>query len=1047
MVALYRSGRQAEALEVYRDTRRVLVDELGLEPSRELQALETAIIGQDPALVVQPEPPGRAPTDRSPQLPGPLRPVPPYPFVGRTDELATLSGLVPLAEGKGRRVALVSGEAGSGKSRLARELAHAAAAEGVLVLYGACDAVVRVPYRPFIEALDHLVEVTEVDALRADIGAAGGELVRLLPALAQTVGELTGPIVADPDTERHRLHTSVTDLLICASRRQPLLLILEDGHWADTPTLLLLRHLARAAMDARLLVLATFRDTEAEVPAGLADALAELRRSDGVVRIRLAGLGEEDVAKFVEGSAAGEIDVTPPGLAHALRDLTEGNPFLLCEVWRALVETGTLRIGGGAVRLARPLDEFAAPESVREIVSQRLSRLPERTRDLLGLAAVAGPAFEFDILRRAAPADLEPLHALEPAERSGMIETIPSPRLAYRFTHELVRRALVDGLTSVRRAELHLGVAEALEAAEKPRSGRALANLAHHFAVAAPVGGRERAVDYNLLAANAATVALAFDETAARLQTALAIGIDDEHRRAATQLDLGTAAFRAGRSLDSLQPFRDAAEIGRRLGDAELLAHAAIGLERACWRGRLGDEGAIELLEAASAALPDDESALRVRVLAGLGRALALCGDHRGSALVGARAIGMARRIDDPGSLATALVYTAWAHSCPSFEIEMVTESRDLAGEIGDVETQADATVLRVAALAARGEIEAARRQLSQAIEMARRVRQPFLLYASEQHASAIALLEGRLVEAETAAERSRDWGRLLTGADPAGAYGIQIFGIRREQGRLNEFGSAARVMASSQVHGAWRPALAALLAELGMDEDVGRELAQVRLEGLDRLRGSVWIASLTYLADACSAIGDDAVAALVYPELAAFAGTNLVVGYSVSLLGAADRYLGMLAATLQDTERARLHFDAALELNRRMGATTWLAHTCYEYGRLCQAHEDWETAEPLLAEAASLAEWVGMPALLDRIRALSPTQARRRALPHGLSEREAEVLRLVSQGLSNREIGAALSISVHTAANHVRSILRKASCANRTDATSFAHRHGLAET
>src|SRR3954451_2020026 len=199
-------------------------------------------------------------------LPGPLRLTSTFPFVGRTAELETLRTLMPRAAGEGRRIVLLGGEPGSGKSRLVREFATEGAADGALVLYGACDAVVRTPYGPFVEALDHLARVTERADLRAALGTMGGELTRLLPDLPARVGDLPGPVSADPDTERHRLHTAVADLLTATGRRRPVLLVLEDGHWADAPTLLLLRYLARAAANARLLLLATLRDGDPDVP-------------------------------------------------------------------------------------------------------------------------------------------------------------------------------------------------------------------------------------------------------------------------------------------------------------------------------------------------------------------------------------------------------------------------------------------------------------------------------------------------------------------------------------------------------------------------------------------------------------------------------------------------------------------------------------------------------------------------------------------------------------------------------------------------------------
>ncbi|MGA2322022.1 MAG: AAA family ATPase [Solirubrobacteraceae bacterium] len=980
-------------------------------------------------------------------LPGPLSLPPTSPFVGRSAELAALRALVPRESGERGRLALVGGEAGSGKSRLVGELAHEVASEGVLVLYGACDAVVQTAYRPFAEALDQLARSTDPDVLRADLGSAGGELTRLVPDLPARVAGLEAPIVADPDTERHRLHTSVTDLLAGAGRRQPLLLVIEDGHWADTPTLVLLRHLARATTEARVLVLATFRDTEADVPAELADALADLRRLDDVVRLHLGGLTEDDVGEFVR-RAGGEIDPAEPELSRAIRDLTEGNAFLLCELWRALVETDAFAIEQGTLRLTRPLQEIATPQSVREVVSQRLMRLDPTTRDLLELAAVAGPEFELDVLRRAAPVELERIDALEPAMRAGVIEELPYPALAYRFTHELVRRALYDRLSVLRRAELHLRIAEALESVDRPRRGRVLADLAHHFAAAAPIGGAAQAVEYNLLAAKAASAALAYDETTARLRTALEMGIDDERWRAEILLDLGTALFRAGRSLESLQAFRQAAEIARDLGEGELLAGAAIGFETACWRPGLTDQGARELLEEASAALGREDSRLRVGLFASLARALEFEGNSDRAAVAREEAIAMARRIDDRPGLATVLMGVYWARATTSLAeaLKMLGEARDLAEEMGDVEGQAEATQWRVSAWMALGEIVPARKELAIALEMAQSTRQPFMLHVTEHYRSALALLEGHLAEAEAAAERSREWGQLLAGRDASGVYGIQMFGVRREQGRLAELAPVIRVLAAADREGgAWRPGLAAMLAELAMEEQVRGELDRVRAEGLEPLREGLWLASLTYLADAASAIAHEEVASLVYPMLAPLAGTNVMIGHGVACYGAADRYLGMLAATLGDTDSAASHFEAALRLNRQMGATTWLAHTAYEYGRMLFGQGDRGLGEQLLAEAALLAETVGMPTLLARARALAPASSS--PLPDGLSIRELDVLQLVARGLSNREIGATLFISEHTAANHVRSILRKTACANRTEATAYAYRRGLAQS
>ena len=985
------------------------------------------------------------------ELPSTLRLTPSFPFVGRASELAALRRLIPGEGDEGRRVALLGGEPGAGKSRLVRELAREAARAGAHVLYGACDAVVRTPYRPFADALRELARAADPGDLRADLGAGGGELTRLVPELTARVGPLPEPVAADPDTARHRLHVAFAELLAAVGRRRPVVLIVEDGHWADPPTLVLLRHLARSAGDARMLLLATFRDSDADVPAELAEALADLRRAEDVVRLRLGGLTDQEVALFVQGAAGGDLGAALPEIARTITELTRGNAFLVTELWRALVETGGIEVHDGVARLTRPPAELGTPESVREVTSRRLARLAEPTTELLELAAVAGPEFDLAVLRAASGLDRGRLGAaVEEARASGMLEDVASPALRYRFTHELVRRALYDRLGALPRAELHLRVGEAIEAAGGAPSGRALADLAHHFAAAAALGDTARAVDYNVRAARAAMTALAYDEAADRLRTALELGVEPAAERARVRLELGWAHHRAGRTLDALDAFRGAARLARELRDADMLGQAAFGFEEACWRPGIADEGAVELLEEAAAALGEQDSELRVGVLGGLARALAFRGEHERGMTVRGDAIAMARRLGDRRGLATVLMRSYWARGTTSVEdiLAMLTEARDLAIDLGDIEVEVEAMSWRVAALMSLGDLAAAERETAAVLARAGQLGQPFLVHVAEHYASAIALSRGRLDEAEASAERSRAWSRLLTGRDPSGIYGIQMFSIRREQGRLGELLPPIRLMAAEDRDGpAWRPGLVALLAELGLEDAARRELARIRANGLDALRDALWLGSLIYLADAATALGDEDVAALVLPELRPYAGSVVMIGHGVAFYGAADRHLGMLAATLGEWDLAERHFETALARNRALGADTWQAHTLAEYGRARLARgarDDGRDAAALLAEAARLAERIGMPTLLTRVRALGAAPAVAPHAPDGLSAREVDILRLVARGLSNREIGRELFISEHTAANHIRSILRKTSCANRTEAAGYAHRHGL---
>jgi DNA-binding CsgD family transcriptional regulator len=984
--------------------------------------------------------------DHGTALPGPLRLSPAFGFAGRTQELATLRALLPRTAGEVRRVAFVAGDPGSGKSRLVRELAHDVAREGAIVLYGDCDAVVASPYGPFAAALEHLVRHTDPETLRRHLGAEDAELTRLLPELSIHIGEL--PPASDADTGRHRLHTAVTDLLVGISSESPLLLVLEDVHWADPPTLQLLRHLVRSGASARMLLVATFRDADADLPAELADALVDVYRTEGVTRIRLGRLSEDELAEFVRLATGVDPDTE---LRSELDGLTGGNAFLVTELWRELVDSAAIEIGPSTARLARPAAELGAPTTVREVVNQRLSRLSAEAKTLLELAAVAGAELELDTIRRTAVVPEAALAAaVDEAVDSGLLLEEPGHRLAYRFTHELMRRAITDRLSASRTADLHLAVAEALEEHRQHGDSRAvLAALAHHYAAAAPVGGIQRAVDYNLLAAESAVGALAFGEAADRFGVALELGVRDPEERGEVMLHLGDAYHRAGNADRALEAFADTAELARTLGEPELLARAAIGFEEACWRPAIHEMNTVELLEEAAAALGRDDSELRARVLGGLARALELRGDWGPAALARDESVAMSRRRRDRRTLGATLVTSYWSRGNSTNEEvnRMLVEAREIGRELADPELEGEALSWLVPSYVVLCDHDAARESLRLLFAVAKRLSEPFRLHVAEHNASALALADGDLTAAELAAARSHEWSRLLTGRDPSGIYAIQMFSIRREQGRLGEVAPVVRLLAAETRDGAWRPGLAALLAELGMETEARRELRRIVAEGLDVLRPSLWLTSLVYLADTCAALGDADAAELLYPELAVYAGGNVMIGHLVACYGAMDRYLGMTAAVLGDWDRAEEHFQAALALNSRLGARTWLAHTAYAHARMLLERgksDDRSAAREQLGVALGLAQEIGLPSLVRRAVQLDAGAEPATAPPDGLSPRELQILVELTRGRSNREIGQALHISEHTAANHVRSILRKTRCANRTEAAGYAIRRGL---
>jgi len=577
MLALYRSGRQAEALEAYRDAHTAL-DELGLEPSARLKDLERLILTQDASLELRPT--SLFATDRVP-VPGPLVPTPPFAFVGRTPELAALrSALAQARDGEGG-VVLLGGEAGGGKTRLIRELAHGAADDGVLVCYGCSDAAVVTPYQPLREWLGFLVRTCEPEVLGECLGSTGGELARLVPE----VGGLTTrplPPPRDPESDRFALHGAVTELFAKLSRLQPVLLAADDVHWADGETLQLLLRLARFAPEARVLIVAAFRDRSEDTNPQFPDRLAELERLDGTTELALGNLSTDEIGEFIGGSANADASYE---LVAAIEGLTDGTPLLLCELWRELRDSDAVEVTRTA-RLTKPLSELRGPDRVRDGVRLRLSRLGAETVALLELGAVAGPQFELKVV--AAAAGVEPAAlagSAEEAVRSGIIEELPDPALAHRFTHELVRRAVYDRLTGLRRAELHLRVGEALECLYSAELEQVVPELAHHFTLAASVGGSERAVEYNLRAADAAVASAALEDAAASLARALAVGVADRRERVRVQIELAWLLAESGQTTEARSVLAKALRGAVKIGERGLEAQARVMQAWPDWLG------------------------------------------------------------------------------------------------------------------------------------------------------------------------------------------------------------------------------------------------------------------------------------------------------------------------------------------------------------------------------------------------------------------------------------------------------------------------------
>jgi class 3 adenylate cyclase len=356
-------------------------------------------------------------------LPARLDVAPLLGLVGRDEELVVVGQSLKAVQAHERRVLLLGGEAGIGKTTLIARLASDAHANGAAVLYGRCDEDLGIPYQPWSEALGHLIEHATPELLRNHVSVYGGDIARLVPALQRVISDAPAPTRSDAEVERYELFASVVGLLKLIAESTTLLIVLDDLHWADKQTLLLLRHLVAHTTTERVLVIGAYRDGELTETHPLSDALAALRRESGVERITLRGLHDADTVALVEAAVGDEVDDAGVRLAHALYRETDGNPFFTIEVLRHLMESGVLvkETNGGRSPTVN-LTDVGLPESVREVIGHRVRRLGEATHAVLSQAAVIGRDFDLDLLATTTERSHdELLDLLEPAAAAGVV--------------------------------------------------------------------------------------------------------------------------------------------------------------------------------------------------------------------------------------------------------------------------------------------------------------------------------------------------------------------------------------------------------------------------------------------------------------------------------------------------------------------------------------------------------------------------------------------------------------------------------------------------
>jgi DNA-binding SARP family transcriptional activator/energy-coupling factor transporter ATP-binding protein EcfA2 len=494
------AGDRAEALRAYERCRRLLAEELGVDPSPELEAAYLDLLRAEPAARHDQQPTSG---ETTPTPTGSL-------FVGRGSELKRLQAAWADASVGQRRLVVVTGEAGIGKSRLAAELAGLAEREGATVLVGRCEERSGVSYLPLRAALGRYLTAYPPDRLQALIRPHGGQVVRLWPELARRLPDLPGPTRDTPETERYLLFEAVTGLLDAMAADGPVLLMIDDLHLADEPSLSLLRHLAQAARPGALLILVNARDDQ-EPRAELASALADLLRVPGVEQLPLAGLASSEVAAMAEAAVGRPLGPGGLVLGQVLRERTGGNPFFVEELLRHLAETAALAGADIAQAVTGPAGEV--PDSIRLIVGRRLAQLSGTVEQVVDLAAVIGHEVDLAVLARVVDLGYDDLvGAVEAAAQAKLLEERPGVPGRYVFRHAIVRDHIYSGLPAARRALLHHRVGEALE---RLGGTARLGDLADHFALG-PDWDAAKAAGYAQRAGDQAFEQLLYEEAAGR---------------------------------------------------------------------------------------------------------------------------------------------------------------------------------------------------------------------------------------------------------------------------------------------------------------------------------------------------------------------------------------------------------------------------------------------------------------------------------------------------------------------------------------------------
>ncbi len=888
--------------------------------------------------------------------------------MGRARELEQLDRALDGAlAGRGGLV-LLTGEPGIGKTALAREFVEHAATRGATWAWGSCwDGGGAPAYWPWVQVGRALARHADRSSLGDALGAGAPWIAGLLPELADTLGAPAQPSELDSDQARFRLFDALATLLATVAEQRPLVVVLDDLHWADASSLLALEFVARALPDVPLLAIAAYRHAEAHARPELSTALGGLVRA--ATRLPLVGLGRDEVGQLAAARAHGlggaDSEPIPPRLVTAVHAASAGNPFFVDELVQLLAAQGRLHDGRAA---ERPLP---LPDGVRDAIRRRLAPLEASVVRALSAAAVVGGEFSLQTLASVlddAPATV--LDCLDLPLRGGIINVAGDPG-RFTFAHALVRDTLVEGLGAARRAQLHRLAAEALELTYRDDLEPHLAEIAHHFLQAATEGGAERAVDYAARAAQRAVGQFANEEAARLYEHAIDVAASlpaDEARAWQLTQGLGEARMRAGDVDSARRALRAAAEHARRLDDPERLAQTALGSTLGAFSPGLLDPELVASLEEALArieALTPDEmlatarvDALRCRLRVQLALALYWSPQRErrerlvDEALALARAIysgeaarqSPAHRVLADRTLAFALAQgfvAVWGPDTITRGLPLSIEAQELCQRTNDAELGMQVRLWRISLLLELDDPVRADEEIEAFGTTARRLGQPRMLVYDPLHRAMAAQLRGDFGGAEALTTQALEQAQGVAGSIAPMIADAQMCLVRRMQGRQADIEPYVRKNADSLPEiRRWRCGLALVLAELGRVEEARRELEHLAAADFEDVpRDALWLVSISLLAELCALLDDGPRARRLYELLIPYEGRN-VVSMGAAYIGPVARYLGLLAMTIGEDERAIGHLETARSAAERMGARPTVVLTALDTAEVLERRD-----------------------------------------------------------------------------------------------------------